>query len=400
MKVKLAIPLVLFLALGQIHSFNFKVEKFSDTNPLKDQDFIGLMMFFGETDEALEELSNDLKPTGFGCLQQGGRYHLSLLAPQGRGLEPNLNFAIDSHAFESWDDFDEEVDWDEKKNICFLFGTWWPAETNGSKKVEIYVNFLSHFESIGKKEVFYLKAVALGGLLESSVYLTKDKEDSDEAGDDDFPIPEIDPKKLEDEENLDMEALEALLKRRYANSELISRFAKKGQTIVGNLQCKTNDDFKFGISFDLTSVDYKGDGEFNMAFITEEIRNEDEQKALKEFAESDSTDMAITNWAILECRENVLDFSSMYEFLNQEDFYRYHELNEEDEFAEEDQSELFDGLAKQILKKVEENKGKLKVTIEYEGNGHTDENEGEYDDDEYEDSIHIEDFDNERRRII
>ena len=248
--------------------------------------------------------------------------------------QPSPNLAIDSHAFESWDGFDEEVDWDEKKNICFLFGTWWPAETNGSKKVEIYVNFLSHFESIGKKEVFYLKAVALGGLLESSVYLTKDKEDSDEAGDDDFPIPEIDPNELVDAEKIDMKAWEALLKRRQANSELISRFAEKGQTIVGNLQCKTNDDFKFGISLGLASVDYKGDGEFNMAFITEEIKDEDEQNALKEFAESDSTDMAITKWAILECRENVLDFMSNYEYLNLEYYYKIQELNEKEAHSE------------------------------------------------------------------
>ena len=445
MRTKLAIPVVLLLVFGRLHSLDFNIEKISETDLLNNQVYIGVVLSYGETNDRSFTTTNGVQRTKFGCLHNESRFRIGYHVPKDSQLQISLNVGSKDKPFENLESYYKDVEGDEKHDFCFLFGTWWPSETNESKKIEIYIDLVEPIRSIWFRDVFYLNSVSNNGVLKSSLYMTKERkkitvEDLDKS----FAYKKKDEqeKELEPEEE---EISDPALKEKYEIKKLIAKFEKNEQTVVGNMRCDVSKETQFDIVFGLKTVKPQGNGEFNMAFITNRIDKNEEEKAAKEFAEVGATKVVDTMWATLKCGDNGVDLVSKYKFpvQNEEEVKEKEDEEDEDEEDEEDEdeededeededeeendddedeendddeeenddeneqhsqtkyvtkedkSEMLYSFTKTIMKNVEENKGKLKVTIEYQGRvdrGEEEEEEFEEDEDEFEED--------ERRRII
>lgn len=292
MKAKLGAPLLFILFLGHVRSIEFKVVKFAETDIKTNKKSVGAMISLGEATDASFSPSNKEMKAGFGCLLAETRYKISFQVPEGKTLEPSLNFGVDSEDVKKVDELKRDFVWENGNEVCIVFGTWWPAASNNNIKFEIYIRLLTDTPVIKPREVFFLSAVSKGPILDSSLYLNKDKKS--------LKITEIGGSLDETKKN--------------ETKEMISKFDKSSQTIIGNIKCPISADSQFRITLGLGfgSATPQGDGEFVMVFPTDQIALKDEKDAAEEFAKLGTTDAVKTQWANLKCDANGIDLKSNF----------------------------------------------------------------------------------------
>lgn len=302
METKIAIFLVpLFLLLGQTHSVNFKIEKFSE----KDQ--MGVLISYGAISEDSDVKEITLDNSRYACLQNNNGAKLTFPVASERGSDFTLFISEDSSKFKILDRFEENVEWEEDDDICFLIGTWWPSESNTEDDFELYLSFLGSIRSIEARKVIYLNAALEDGFVTSSLSINKDEKSQ-----------------------IDSDAL------------AVAQNKIEDQIIVGNVRCKITYDSPFFMYLDSSTFSRLGYGELKMVFIINEIKSGEEELAAKKLAERSSAEVISTPWANLECGRNWIEFGSKYEFPSYEPEQDDRERRGEDDegFGEFDEKHL------------------------------------------------------------
>ena len=294
MEKKLAILLVPLFLLGQIHSVKFSIEKFSE------DDHMGVLISYGEINQDSDVKKITLENSKYACLKSNNGAKITFPMPKERSSDFKLFINEDSSKFEVLEKFNEDIEWEDDDDVCFLLGSWWPSENNTKDNFELYLSFLGSLRQIEERKVIYLTAALKNGFINSSLYINK-----------------------ESNSQVDSDALK------------VAQDETKEQTIVGKVKCEITQDSPFFMYLGVNEFSRQGDGELKMVSIINKIKREEEELAAKILAENSSTEVADTPWAYLECGKNWIKFRSKYQFPNHEAEQDDHEYQAEDEGGQE-----------------------------------------------------------------
>ena len=278
----------------------FKISTIKESDGLGDPNLFGLTVSYGEVSKDPNARSSNQEKAGFFFFLNKEQYKVLFLSTQSKKLEPVIFIGGGPYLFDDYEEDEAALEIDSDFKVCFVFGTWWPSETNTSNKVDIYFNIVSRFESFWYREIFFLRAVAAGENLEASVYITKGKDFTKSSP--------VDKKAIVAEET----------------KKLISIFDGKRKTLVGHMNCKINENSKLDIALGLNKLKKDGNGEFEMAFVTSNYDNVLESIAATKFAiagtvkDSTTTNMD-TPWATVKCAGNGIELASKFEYLNRDE---------------------------------------------------------------------------------
>ena len=316
MEIRVALPLLLLALIGQTLSVNYKITKFSEKVDANNQIKKGAELNYDKAEDSTFPHIIGPKKTGFFCAMKWSKYRIVFVFPKDKELDIGLNVAVDSDKFNSVEKIDKNAEWKHSEDICILFGSWWPSETQKSKKLEIYIKILSYEPLLSPQHILYLKSDSKGGFLDSSLYINKIKKATKNP-------QTVQPNDLSTANRGNVE--EPDLAKAQQIKDLISKFDSLGQTIFGNFKCDVRSSEFFKISLGEGAQSLQGDGELNMAFITKGINPEEEKSAAKEFEKSDLTKDIKTPWAEMKCAGDGIYYTSKYvppeqETTQQQDF--------------------------------------------------------------------------------
>ena len=315
---RLVFPLFLLFSFGEIHSTVFKIVKLREATKIGDKKEIGFLFTHGRIDYRSDTQEISSKNSGFACVSMKNMVKITFRIPLSSKLELSLNVDFFTSSFKAYDNFFVEHSWGVD-DICFLFGSWWPSESNSNKKIEFFMNFVKHKHFIEHREIVYLLTVSEKDKLFSRLYLSKDITNP-KTYSDKYPIePSGDFSDPKGQEETKEEKAKRLKETKKKENEKFTRklmllFDQNGLTIIGFQQCAAKKDSEFNISLGSTSVALQGDGEFSMAFFTLEVEDWQEDLAAENFAKLGTSDVVKTEWADLKCRSNGVDFTPKFVF--------------------------------------------------------------------------------------
>lgn len=170
MERRVAVHLVLIVVFGQIHSAKIKVEKYSDDYT------VGAMVSYGVTDNK-HELLGHYKPTsGVFCLKHSQKINLYYPMSPGLTKKTKIYFKIDGNKYHLRKTHEPDLDIDEKKEACFLYGTWIFSWESAITKIEFYFTYLSDVFSIVNRQLLNLNLSFSEGTLKSYIYVNKSED--------------------------------------------------------------------------------------------------------------------------------------------------------------------------------------------------------------------------------
>lgn len=164
MEIRIAVPLLLVALFGHTLSVNYKITKFADKVDVNNQVRKGAeLRYFNAEESDLPRIIGP-KKTGFFCAMKWSKYRIVFDFPKDKELDIGLNVAVDSDWYLSVDEIDKEAEWGHSKDVCILFGSWWPSETKKPNKLEIYIRIFSGIPVLSNRQIIFLNSDSKGGV--------------------------------------------------------------------------------------------------------------------------------------------------------------------------------------------------------------------------------------------
>ena len=314
---RLVFPLFLLFSFGQMLCVNFGINKFSEALQDSEDKIIGVVFTHGRTNGDSFTSIFSSQDSGFVCVHMKSRAKIYFQVPQKSKLEINLNIDFFTGSFIPYDSYNVEASWGFNIDICFIFGTWYPAENNPDKKLELYMRFIRRKHSIQDREILYLTTISWSNKLYSRLFVRKNSANRTAYANEKIKEIKAKLRALKAPKGVQEETAKRIERSKTKHAEmaiwrLIYFYDQRGQTILGDQRCDISKDTKFSIKSKLLSLALKGEGEFNMGFYVPGVSGAEEELFAANFAKLGTTDAVLTKWADLKCGKNGVDFNLKY----------------------------------------------------------------------------------------